>query len=268
MANKIKITTTELREQAGRMDALNDRLDGVIAQMNSALKKIDDSTCAKFSSNIIVKTASLRRNMQNARNNLLIGVGIARLCAESYTNADIVIRKNIADINTPEVQNTAPSEQKVSSNIEEIIETLGMEAYDDRTNNWGGKKYKNEVGRNDSSGWCDAFVCWLLKKAGIDISNALAGQISSMKKNDCYMSAKNYTPKTGDLIFFDWEGDGLVNHVGMIYIADDGTVYVIHGNYHMKLTGNRGEVSYDKLDDGYLNKYVCAYGDMTTYTNR
>ena len=94
MANKIKITTTELREQAGRMDALNDRLDGVIAQMNSALKKIDDSTCAKFSSNIILKTASLRRNMQNARNYLLIGAGIARKCAESYTNADIVIRKS------------------------------------------------------------------------------------------------------------------------------------------------------------------------------
>jgi len=127
MANKIKITTAELRTQADKMDALNERLDGVITQMNGALKKIDDSTCAKFSSNIIVKTASLRRNMQNARNYLLIGAGIARKCAESYTNADTVIRKNIADINTPEVQNAVPSTQTVSGSYREKVDYINSQ---------------------------------------------------------------------------------------------------------------------------------------------
>lgn len=133
MATRIKITTTELKEQAGRMDALNARLDDVYSQMEGALKKIDNSTCAKFSSNLIVKTASLRRKVQNARNYLLIGAAIAKKCAESYTNADTVIRNNIVDINTPEVRNAKPSTQKVQRYDDETLNAVeGKEQVSDK----------------------------------------------------------------------------------------------------------------------------------------
>ena len=39
-----------------------------------------------------------------------------------------------------------------------------------------------------------------------------------------------YMPAHGDLIFFDWENDGVSAHVGIVECADSATVYTIEGN--------------------------------------
>ena len=41
---------------------------------------------------------------------------------------------------------------------------------------------------------------------------------------------RGYHPKPGDIIFFDWDGDGLGNHVGIVESSDDTYVYTIEGN--------------------------------------
>lgn len=41
---------------------------------------------------------------------------------------------------------------------------------------------------------------------------------------------KTYIPKTGDIIFFDWEVDGNVNHVGIVEKVEKGKVYTVEGN--------------------------------------
>jgi len=40
----------------------------------------------------------------------------------------------------------------------------------------------------------------------------------------------SYTPKAGDIIFFDWEGDGTTDHVGIVEKVENDTVYTIEGN--------------------------------------
>ena len=41
----------------------------------------------------------------------------------------------------------------------------------------------------------------------------------------------NYTPQHGDLLFFDWGGDGRPDHIGFVdYVADDGRVHTLEGN--------------------------------------
>ena len=40
----------------------------------------------------------------------------------------------------------------------------------------------------------------------------------------------SYTPAPGDLIFFDWDGDGVSEHVGIVERAEGGVVYTIEGN--------------------------------------
>jgi len=40
----------------------------------------------------------------------------------------------------------------------------------------------------------------------------------------------SYTPKAGDIIFFDWESDGNSDHVGIVEKIEDGIVYTIEGN--------------------------------------
>ena len=38
---------------------------------------------------------------------------------------------------------------------------------------------------------------------------------------------RTYEPKTGDIIFFDWEGDGTTDHVGIVEKCENGTVYTV-----------------------------------------
>lgn len=41
---------------------------------------------------------------------------------------------------------------------------------------------------------------------------------------------RNYEPKAGDIIFFDWGGDGATDHVGIVEKCENGTVYTVEGN--------------------------------------
>lgn len=41
---------------------------------------------------------------------------------------------------------------------------------------------------------------------------------------------KGYVPKAGDIIFFDWENNGYVNHVGIVEKVIGNTIYTIEGN--------------------------------------
>ena len=40
----------------------------------------------------------------------------------------------------------------------------------------------------------------------------------------------SFTPEAGHIIFFDWEGDGLTDHVGIVERVENGTVYTVEGN--------------------------------------
>lgn len=40
-----------------------------------------------------------------------------------------------------------------------------------------------------------------------------------------------YTPKSGDLIFIDWDIDGSCDHVGIVEKVENNKVYTIEGNY-------------------------------------
>ena len=40
----------------------------------------------------------------------------------------------------------------------------------------------------------------------------------------------SYVPAAGDIIFFDWENDGTIDHVGIVESVTDGVVNTIEGN--------------------------------------
>lgn len=41
---------------------------------------------------------------------------------------------------------------------------------------------------------------------------------------------RSYTPKSGDYIFFDWEPDGVADHIGIVDYYENGYVYTVEGN--------------------------------------
>lgn len=84
--------------------------------------------------------------------------------------------------------------------------------------------------------WCAYFVSWLAKGAGAPIGAGGngTGYVPTLeawgKQNDRYIDPSN-RPSPGDIVIFDWEGDGTSDHTGIVErVAADGTVHTIEGN--------------------------------------
>ena len=69
--------------------------------------------------------------------------------------------------------------------------------------------------------WCGMFASFCLEYAGVEGMPYHYGvrpwiELLSEPQRDLYETAQSYTPIGGDLVFFDWEGDGLSDHVGIV----------------------------------------------------
>lgn len=71
----------------------------------------------------------------------------------------------------------------------------------------------------------------------IPIECSCEKMIELFKEIGCWHENENYTPKTGDIIFYDWadngKGDnkGWSDHVGIVEKVSNGNITVIEGNY-------------------------------------
>jgi cell wall-associated NlpC family hydrolase/uncharacterized protein YxeA len=99
--------------------------------------------------------------------------------------------------------------------------------------NVGGQPYWSWYGFNSRVEWCACYVSWVLNQAGYSEPKFAACQSQGVP----YFSAngrwaargyKDIAP--GDVIFFDWEGDGSSDHVGIVIGTDGSRVYTVEGN--------------------------------------
>lgn len=101
--------------------------------------------------------------------------------------------------------------------------------------NVGGEPYWSWYGFSSRVEWCACFVSWTANECGyIDagIIPKFAGCIqgSNWFKERGLWQDGSFTPSAGQIIFFDWEGDGLTDHVGIVERVENGTVYTVEGN--------------------------------------
>lgn len=99
----------------------------------------------------------------------------------------------------------------------------------------GGKPYWSWLGFNFRIEWCACFVSWCATQCGYTQSGQVPKFISCKVGIDWFKEhkqwkGKNYTPKSGDYIFFDWEPDGVADHIGIVDYYEDGYVYTVEGN--------------------------------------
>lgn len=101
--------------------------------------------------------------------------------------------------------------------------------------NVGGQPYWSWYGFNKRVEWCAVFVSWVAYQAGY-IQTGVIPKFSGCETGINFFKAigqwkeKGYTPKGGDIIFFDWESDGSVSHVGIVEKIENGRVYTVEGN--------------------------------------
>lgn len=99
----------------------------------------------------------------------------------------------------------------------------------------------------DGVAWCGIFVCWCYDQAGYVLENigfqkGFAGcqtAVAYFKKNNKITT----TPEPGDIVFFDWNGDGRYDHTGIfVKKIDSKTFSTVEGNTSLTNQSNGGEV--------------------------
>ena len=118
--------------------------------------------------------------------------------------------------------------------------------------NEGGQPYWSWYGFDSRVEWCACFVSWCADQCGYIDSGLIpkfAGCIDGANwfKSNNRWNDRNYEPKAGDIIFFDWEGDGTTDHVGIVEKCENGTVYTVEGNSGDSVRQNSYPVGYYEI---------------------
>ena len=101
----------------------------------------------------------------------------------------------------------------------------------------------------DGVPWCAIFCSWVYAKAGVPLGKIgyTKGFAGTQYALSHFKKTKEITkdPQVGDLVFFDWNGDNRVDHVGIFNGWKDkakGLFYTVEGNTAIGNDSNGGEV--------------------------
>lgn len=99
-----------------------------------------------------------------------------------------------------------------------------------------GEEFWEWYGYSSRVEWCCVFVSWVAAQHGL----LDAGEVPKFvwvkkgvdyyKENNKWAYGKDYVPKPGDVIFYEWNGNDIIDHVGIVEKVEDGYVYAIEGN--------------------------------------
>ncbi len=125
--------------------------------------------------------------------------------------------------------------------------------------NVGGEPYWSWYGFNSRVEWCACFVSWCANECGyIDagVIPKFAGCVWGVEwfRDRGLWQDRNYKPRPGDIIFFDWDDkgssgpqDGESDHVGIVEKVENGTVYTVEGNSGDSCRQNSYPVGYYEI---------------------
>jgi len=125
-----------------------------------------------------------------------------------------------------------------------IFDEDGVRRAYTRYGEWFGAQY---------SEWCGMFVAFCAHYAGLRSGFPVDAHVGTWAKklDNAGALVKNdleYVPAIGDLVFFDWEHDGVVDHMGIVEKVDGYSVYTIQGNA-----------------EGAVRRYEYSMGDSDIY---
>lgn len=125
--------------------------------------------------------------------------------------------------------------------------------------NVGGQPYWSWYGFDSRVEWCACFVSWCANECGYLDAGVIpktAGCISGSNwfKDRGLWQDKDYEPRPGDIIYFDWDNkgssgpqDGLPDHVGIVEKVENGIVYTVEGNSGDSCRENRYSIGHYEI---------------------
>lgn len=107
--------------------------------------------------------------------------------------------------------------------------------------------------------WCATGLCAAIIAAGGGFDYPLEcgcqELINLYRERGLYIGDRNYTPESGDIIFYDWQGDGHSDHVGLVEEVNGGMITVIECNNNDSVKRRRIEVGNGNICGYALPKY-------------
>lgn len=100
----------------------------------------------------------------------------------------------------------------------------------------GGQPFWSWYGFDSRVEWCATFVSWCANQNGVlgasvpKFASCRGEGVPWFQSHGQWASPDDIVPVAGDIIFFDWEGDGVPNHVGIVVGTDGDKVYTVEGN--------------------------------------
>jgi CHAP domain. len=127
-----------------------------------------------------------------------------------------------------------------------------------------GKKY---TGTNVA--WCNAFVSWVFKQAGVPSSNMPQGWCTRntmpafRAAGRFHRKGDGYTPQPGDVVYFFFGRYSPVDHVGIVEYMQGSTMHTIEGN----TTSKSGKGVWRKTRSSWYGVGTPIYDGQSTYTD-
>jgi len=142
---------------------------------------------------------------------------------------------------TTETPSTLNNEEQKNENIERPFVTptgigneLIVQIAAAQVGNVGGEIYWRWYGFNSRMPWCGIFISWIANQAGISTDTIpkfakVSDGLNWFIRRGLFRN-RDYTPRSGDLIFFDYDNNGQADHVGLVKKVENGKIYTIEGN--------------------------------------
>lgn len=212
--NEIDVTTQELQKILDDEKDNNKMYTNVVTKL---MKNDENIKMYEQEEQLILET-----NLKKDSSNELFGINEDIKLKVLFEND--LENKNIYDINY-KINREQIIRQKI---VETALSQVGKTGY--TYWNW----YNGQEGFME---YCAAFVSWVGDQHG-QIENGNIPKFSWVKVGvDFYKDKgrfkynKEYTPKPGDIVFFNWNSaNDLIDHVGFVEKFEDGYVYTIEGN--------------------------------------
>ena len=119
--------------------------------------------------------------------------------------------------------------------------------------NTGSAPYWSWYGFGSRVEWCACFVSWCANECGyieagvIPKFAACASQGVPWFQERGLWQLGSYEPRSGDIIFFDWDGDMSADHVGIVEKVENGRVYTVEGNSGDSVRQNSYPIGYSDV---------------------
>ena len=177
-------------------------------------------------------------NVGGEENIIGVQAKIAQKVAETQTTTDTQQQTDQQNNTQQQTDNTANGNDALEAFVNKAVGEIGNKPDGNGVTKYGQWYQDNVDGSQkfNTAAWCAMFLSWCASDAGV--SKSTVGYYAACSywqeqffvANGTWHAASGYTPARGDLIFFDYTGDGKANHNGIVESVSATQVVAIEGN--------------------------------------